>query len=90
MKSLEGFPLTIHSLAIQRTKQYMIEPIEPDGTFYSYFSSTFLMIFALLSHGHSNRRPRHLSAIRGLKKMISPIDGKPHCHIQPQRSGTRH
>ena len=78
MKSLEGFPQTIHSLAIQRTKQYMLNHIEPDGTLYSYFSSTFLMIFALLSLGHTNRDPVILKAVSGLKKMKYTIDDHPH------------
>lgn len=78
MKSLGGFPRTIHTLAIHRTKQYMLNHIEPDGTLYSYFSSTFLMIFALLSLGYSNRDPIILKAVRGLIKMQCTIDGHPH------------
>ena len=57
IKSLMGLPNHIHDLAIERAKQYMLERIEPDGTFYSYFSSTFLMIFALLSLGYSKTHP---------------------------------
>lgn len=78
VKSLVGFPQTIHSLATQRMKQYMLDRIEPDGTLLSYFSSTFLMIFALLSFGHSNRDPIILKAISGLKGMKCMIDGHPH------------
>ena len=78
MKSLGGLPQTIHTLAIQRMKKYMLDHIEPDGTLYSYFSSTFLMIFALLSLGHSNRDPVILKAVSGLKKMQCTIDGHPH------------
>ena len=59
IKSLIGFPEHIHALAIHRAKQYMLDHIEPDGTLYSYFSSTFLMIFALLSLGHSKKDPGH-------------------------------
>ena len=64
IKNSDGLPQTIHSIAINRTKQYMIEHIEPDGTLYSYFSSTFLMIFALLSLGHSNNDPNNKSSSR--------------------------
>ncbi|KAA0965526.1 squalene--hopene cyclase [Sporosarcina sp. ANT_H38] len=80
LKSLLGFSQTIHSLAINRTKQYMLDHIEPDGTLYSYFSSTFLMIFALLSLGHSNSDPRILVAVKGLKAMQCTIHG--HTHMQ--------
>ena len=80
LKSLLGLSQTIHSLAINRTKQYMLDHIEPDGTLYSYFSSTFLMIFALLSLGHSNSDPIILKAIKGLKAMKCTIHG--HTHMQ--------
>jgi sporulenol synthase len=80
LKNLLGFSQTIHSLAINRTKQYMLDHIEPDGTLYSYFSSTFLMIFALLSLGHSNADPIIVKAIQGLKAMKCTING--HTHMQ--------
>ncbi len=80
LKSLLGLPQTIHSLAINQTKQYMLDHIEPDGTLYSYFSSTFLMIFALLSLGHSNSDPIVLKAVKGLKAMKCTING--HTHMQ--------
>ena len=80
LKSLLGLSQTIHSLAINRTKQYMLDHIEPDGTFYSYFSSTFLMIFSLLSLGHSNSDPIILKAVKGLKEMKCTIHG--HTHMQ--------
>ncbi|MFJ7936053.1 squalene--hopene cyclase [Sporosarcina sp. NPDC096371] len=78
LTSLLGFPQTIHSLAINRTKQYMLDHIEPDGTLYSYFSSTFLMIFSFLSLGHSTNDPIILKAVEGLKGMKCTINGHPH------------
>ena len=80
LKSLLGLPQTIQSSAIHRTKQYMLNHIEPDGTFYSYFSSTFLMIFALLSLGHPDNDPIIVRAIQGLKAMRCTIHG--HTHMQ--------
>jgi sporulenol synthase len=76
---LKDLPENFHSIALDRAKQYMIERIELDGTFYNYFSSTFLMIFALLAQGHSKRDPLINRAIQGLKSMICLIDGKWHC-----------
>ena len=67
LKSLLRFSQTIHPLAVNQTKQYMLDRIEPDGTLYSYFSSTFLMIFALLSLGHSNRRPSHFKGCQRIE-----------------------
>lgn len=78
IKSLIGLPEQLHSLAIERAKQYMLDRIEPDGTFYSYFSSTFLMIFALLSLGYSKNHPFIQNAVNGLKSMQTPIDNKTH------------
>jgi len=80
VKKLAGLPHSLHSMAIQRAKQYMLEHIERDGTLYSYFSSTFLMVFALLSLGHSKRDPLILKAVEGLKAMKCTIDG--HIHMQ--------
>ncbi|CAM3721757.1 prenyltransferase/squalene oxidase repeat-containing protein [Mesobacillus zeae] len=78
VKSLIGLPAQLHSFAIDRVKKYMLERIESDGTFYSYYSSTFLMIFALLSLGYSKNDPLIINAINGLKSMKTEINGLPH------------
>lgn len=78
IKNLIGLPEQLHQLAVDRAKQYMIGRIEQDGTLYSYFSSTFLMIFALLSLGYPKNHPIILNAVKGLKSMQSQIDGKTH------------
>ena len=80
LQSVLGLPQMMKSSAIEYTKQYMLDHIEPDGTLYSYFSSTFLMIFALLSLGHSNNDPIIVKAVQGLKEMKCTIDG--HTHMQ--------
>ncbi|EKN68998.1 squalene--hopene cyclase [Schinkia azotoformans] len=79
IKSLIGLPSHVHQLATEYTKQYMLSRIEPDGTLLSYFSSTFLMIFALLSLGISKSDPIIVNAVKALKSMISrDINGLPH------------
>ncbi|KZO00847.1 squalene--hopene cyclase [Pseudobacillus badius] len=78
IKHLPRLPYSIHSAAMQRAKQYMLDHIEPDGTLYSYFSSTFLMIFALLSLGYAKSDPVILEAVAGLKSMKCTIGGHPH------------
>jgi sporulenol synthase len=78
MKSLIGLPEKIHKAAIKQAKRYMLDRIEPDGTFYNYFSSTFLMIFALLALGHSKDDPIIMNAVNGLKNMKTIINGKTH------------
>lgn len=78
INSLVGLPYRIHKLAIEHAKQYMLNHIEPDGTFFNYFSSTFLMIFALLSQGYSKTHPTILNAVNGLKQMKGRINGFSH------------
>jgi len=56
----------------------MLTHIEPDGTFYSYYSSTFLMIFALLSLGYKKTDPLITNAIKGIYSMKCEINGLPH------------
>jgi len=78
LENFLGLSQTFNSLAINQTKQYMLNHIEPDGTLYSYFSSTFLMIFSLLSLGHSNSDPKILKAVEGLIAMKCTIHGQQH------------
>ncbi|VEF48635.1 squalene--hopene cyclase [Bacillus freudenreichii] len=78
IKSILMAPQQIRSLAIERAKRYMLNHLEPDGTFYSYFSATFLMIFALMSLGHKKDDSIILKAVDGLKAMECTIKGHPH------------
>ncbi|WP_082236063.1 squalene--hopene cyclase [Halobacillus massiliensis] len=78
VKNLIGLPAQLHSMAMDQAKSYMLDRLEPDGTFYSYFSSTFLMIYALLSLGHPKNDPVILKAMQGLLSMKTEIEGFPH------------
>lgn len=78
IKSLIGLPSYIHKLATEQAKQYMLARIEGNGTFLGYFSSTFLMIFALLSLGFSKKDPIIMKAVKGLKSMKCEINGRIH------------
>ncbi|MBM7694462.1 sporulenol synthase [Peribacillus deserti] len=77
-KALIGLPRYLHSLAIEAVKRYMFGRLEADGTLYNYFSSTFYMIIALLSLGHSKNDPVIIKSVKGLKSMICIIDGNVH------------
>ncbi|MBU8878545.1 squalene--hopene cyclase [Bacillus sp. FJAT-29790] len=85
VKGLIGLPWQIHSLAINKAKKYMLDRIEPDGTLYSYFSATFLMIFSLLSLGYQKNDPIIIKAVNGLIKMKFRIDG--YTHMQYTTAG---
>lgn len=78
IKQLIGIPEKLHSLAFERAKKYMMDRIEPDGTLNSLFSSTFLMIFALLSLDHKKNDSFIENAVKGLKSMKTEINGFPH------------
>lgn len=78
IEKLLGLPAELHKLATEKTKNYMLNRIEPDGTFYGYFSSTFLMIFALLSLGFKKNDGVIVAAVDGLKGMKCEIGGFPH------------
>jgi sporulenol synthase len=78
VKNLLGLPEQLHKMALDRAKKYMLDHLEADGTFYSYFSSTFLMIFALLALGYKKVDPIITKAINGILAMKCEINGLPH------------
>ncbi|WP_248929252.1 squalene--hopene cyclase [Paenibacillus hamazuiensis] len=80
IKHLPFLPGQIHSAALHRAEQFMLQRIEPDGTLYSYFTSTFLMIFALLALGYPKNHPVIVRAVQGLKNLICRADAG--IHIQ--------
>ncbi|WP_409271330.1 prenyltransferase/squalene oxidase repeat-containing protein [Neobacillus sp. SCS-31] len=80
LKTLAGLPGEVHRLATERAKNYMLNRIEADGTFLGYFSSTFLMIFALLALGYRKDDPVIVAAVRGLAGMRTVVGG--HLHMQ--------
>lgn len=70
ISALAGLPAQLHEEAVRYAERYMLERIEPDGTFYSYATCTFLMIFAMLAIGYDKRHPVIMKAVLGLKAMI--------------------
>ncbi|MGG3941688.1 prenyltransferase/squalene oxidase repeat-containing protein [Peribacillus psychrosaccharolyticus] len=76
--ALIGLPSNLKSLAVDSIEQYMLNRLEPDGTLYNYFSSTFFMIIAFLSLGYSKKDPVIIKAVEGLIAMASNIDGQVH------------
>ncbi|CAH8708383.1 squalene--hopene cyclase [Paenibacillus thiaminolyticus] len=78
VKRLIGIPGELRRLALERARTYMLDHLEQDGTFYSYYSSTFLMIFALLSLGYKKTDPIITKAVEGIRAMKCEINGLPH------------
>lgn len=80
LKAIVGIPEQIRTRALQEAQKYILDRIEPDGTLLSYFSSTFYMIFALVTLGVPKNDPVITKAVDGLASMGTVIDG--HVHIQ--------
>ncbi|WP_335342400.1 terpene cyclase/mutase family protein [Polycladomyces zharkentensis] len=59
--------------ALKWAETFMLERLEPDGTLYSYFTSTFLMVFALLALGYPKDHPVMVRALRGLRSFVCPL-----------------
>ncbi|MDR9856396.1 squalene--hopene cyclase [Paenibacillus sp. VCA1] len=76
LSRLIGTPRFIHEAATNKAEQYMLERIEPDGTLYSYASSTILMIFALLALKYEPKHPVIVRAVEGLTAMQCRLGGK--------------
>ncbi|SFI83918.1 squalene--hopene cyclase [Thermoflavimicrobium dichotomicum] len=69
------FPFARESLserAFCYARQFMLDRIEPDGTLYSYLTSTFLMVFALASLGLSDHSVIK-QAMKGLECLAYPV-----------------
>ncbi|SDH21651.1 sporulene cyclase [Alteribacillus persepolensis] len=75
---LAGYSHELHEIALEHAEKYMLQRIEPDGTFYSYFSSTFLMVFALMARGYPKQHPVIRKAVQGLTSYQTTIDNQMH------------
>ncbi|WP_219837678.1 prenyltransferase/squalene oxidase repeat-containing protein [Paenibacillus sp. R14(2021)] len=69
-KELFSIPSELQARAVNRAERYMLERIEPDGTLYSYASTTILMVHALRALGLTNDHPLIADAIRGLESLL--------------------
>lgn len=70
--------------AIQKAERFILEHIEGDGTLYSYASTTFFMIYALLAIGYKPDSPVIAHAIKGLISFGTQTDdGETHIQNSP-------
>ncbi|WP_078380421.1 squalene--hopene cyclase [Sutcliffiella halmapala] len=63
-------PSKVKKDSFKIAEEFIIERIEPNGTLFSYFSSTFFMIFALLALGYKKNDPIISNAINGMKSYL--------------------
>ncbi|WP_421378772.1 squalene--hopene cyclase [Bacillus salacetis] len=78
IKAIAAFPGNLKSIAKKTALDYMLARLEQDGSLYSYFSSSFYMIFALLSQGYSKRHPLVVNAFKALTSYQCRGGGYPH------------
>lgn len=74
----------LHQQAVEWGKQFLLQRIENDGTLYSYFSSTFFLIVALLALGYDIHHPVIQKAVQGLYGLVYPM--KKGVHVQETTS----
>ncbi|KAB7668855.1 squalene--hopene cyclase [Bacillus sp. B1-b2] len=84
MKRIGKFPSYLHHLGFQYAEKYMLERLEEDGTLYSYASSTFFMIYALLALGYKKESPTIQNALTGLSGLIDKKGT--HAHLENSTS----
>ncbi|OPH59071.1 squalene--hopene cyclase [Paenibacillus ferrarius] len=84
IKHLASLPGQLHKQAVKYAEQYMLEHIEPNGTLFSYASSTLLMMMALAMLGYDKHHPVMTAALRGLLSMMwySDADKITEAHLQ--------
>lgn len=80
IQALAGLPSQLHQQARQFALEYMLQRVERDGTYLSYFSTTFYMIYAMLALGYKKNDPIIVKALQGLKEMA--CETKKGIHIQ--------
>ncbi|MCA1055696.1 squalene--hopene cyclase [Rossellomorea aquimaris] len=83
VKALAGLPESLRLQARQFAHDYMLKRIESDGTYLSYFSTTFFMIYALKSAGYKENSGVMAGAFKGLKAMICQTTNGPHVQNSP-------
>ncbi len=80
-RALIGFPAELRDAAKRRAVRYMFDHIEPDGTLYSYFSSTFLVHFCAARARLSDRRPAYCPSCSRFCARFAPRS-RGHVHMQ--------
>lgn len=79
-KKLASYPLNFHDKGYEKAEKFILDRIETNGTFYSYATSTFYMIYALLALGYEISSNEIQQALKGLKSYS--FETKDGIHIQ--------
>ncbi|MDZ5473922.1 squalene--hopene cyclase [Bacillus sp. 31A1R] len=82
-KKFVQLPHLMRSESFKRSEKYMLDRIEGNGTLFSYYSSSFFMIYSLLALGYSRNHPVIVDAIKGIKTFLCKIDEQFHIQNSP-------
>lgn len=74
-------PTYWHQQARNRGREFMLQRVEADGTLYSYFTTTFLMVLALRALGYSPNHPVIQRAMTGVKSFLFPLSQGAHLQV---------
>ncbi|MEH6943164.1 squalene--hopene cyclase [Bacillus sp. JJ722] len=66
IKQIALTPLHLHKAGYKVAEKFMLDRIEKNGTLYSYASSTFYMVYALLALGYDEKSPIIKKAVDGI------------------------
>ncbi|MDX5474181.1 MAG: squalene--hopene cyclase [Bacillaceae bacterium] len=83
LNKLLDLPQTLLEKSMKKAEDFMTKRIEPNGTLYSYFSSSFFMIFALLALGYDKKHPIISKAIQGMKSFLYVTNTSYHIQNSP-------
>ncbi|WP_088040908.1 squalene--hopene cyclase [Bacillus sp. EAC] len=79
-KKLASYPQYFQQKGYEKAEKFILDRIETNGTFYSYASSTFYMIYALLSLGYEKTSEVIQNAFNGILSYAT--DTNEGIHIQ--------
>lgn len=83
MKHIALLPLHLHKAGYKAAEELMLKRIETNGTLYSYASSTFYMIYALLALGYDENSQVIQKAVKGIKGYIVKMEKGTHVQNSP-------
>ncbi|WP_088071848.1 terpene cyclase/mutase family protein [Gottfriedia luciferensis] len=82
-KKLASYPLYFHQKGYEKAERFILDRIETNGTFYSYASSTFYMIYALMALGYEASSSVIQNALNGLISYATKTEAGIHIQNSP-------
>ncbi|MDG4656814.1 squalene--hopene cyclase [Ectobacillus antri] len=82
-KRLALYPKKLHDKGFQEAERFMLNRLEDNGTLYSYATSTFYMIYALLALGYKPDAPVIVKAMQGLVSYLFHTEKGLHLQNSP-------